>query len=86
MHTLFVENIRCSGCAATIHRTLEAIGATEIEVSPEAKTISWKNAEISAVRSTLSQIGYPETGSPEAKKLTKKARSIMSCAIGKITK
>jgi len=85
-----VENIRCSGCANTITKklmSLDDVQSVDISISEQIVTIE---TEGEAVRSpyveALVAMGYPEQGSVEGiAALTGKAKSIVSCAIGKVT-
>ncbi|HIM58112.1 MAG TPA: copper chaperone, partial [Gammaproteobacteria bacterium] len=82
-----VENIKCGGCAGTITKKLtSAFDTQDIEVNIEQGTISIdiddaKRAEVAKV---LLDLGYPETDSVHGFSSAKaKAKSFVSCAIGK---
>lgn len=79
-----VENIKCGGCAASITRRLRGIpGVIEVRVDVAAGCVTLES-EIplreQAVRA-LAELGYPEPG---ANKLSAKAKSFVSCAIGRV--
>ena len=83
-----VENIKCGGCAGTITKKLtSAFDTQDIEVNIEQGTISIdiddaKRAEVAKV---LLDLGYPETVSVHGFSSAKaKAKSFVSCAIGKM--
>lgn len=81
-----VVNIKCGGCARTITKTLEELGATEVHVDTITGRISFEGwPEKSDIISRLSALWYPEVWSAEAEQLLKKAKSYISCAIGKIS-
>ena len=82
METLHVVNIKCGGCEKNIASNLERAGLTNISVDTAAQTVSF-DGDPAAARTTLSKIGYPEAGTPEAESILKKAHSYISCAIGK---
>ena len=89
-----VENIKCGGCANSIKQKLNALqGVVETEVDIEAGSVAVKlEADvdqmrvISAVEDKLLTMGYPKVGSVEGLKATAtKAKSFVSCAIGKMS-
>lgn len=85
-----VENIRCGGCANTITKKLnetDGINAVEVAIEDQIVTIETDDESIrdSAVKALLA-MGYPEQGSVEGLEALKgKAKSVVSCAIGKIS-
>ncbi|MDG2395562.1 heavy-metal-associated domain-containing protein [Candidatus Thioglobus sp.] len=85
-----VENIKCGGCAGSITKKLSADFATDkIEVNIEQGIINIdidesKRDELAQV---LLDLGYPEIDSVHGFDSAKaKAKSFVSCAIGKIDK
>jgi copper chaperone len=83
-HTYQIQNIRCGGCAATIRRRLGEAGIEVLEVSPEAQSVrigSDEPARIAEGAAILKALGYPLAG--EDSGLVDKAKSFVSCAIGK---
>ena len=85
-----VENIRCGGCANTITKklmTLDGVERVDIAIEEQIVTIeavddSSRDAYIKA----LLAMGYPEQGSVEGIAALKgKAKSVVSCAIGKVS-
>lgn len=87
--TIDVENIRCGGCANTItNKLLEDGRITKVDIDIDAQRVTLTgdvDARASAV-STLRHLGYPERGTATGlKALESKARSVVSCAVGKIT-
>ncbi|MBD3798763.1 heavy-metal-associated domain-containing protein [Sulfuricurvum sp.] len=89
--TFEVANIRCGGCVNTITKALQEVGFTEVEVDlscePRKVTVEIANEVQSAYfKAILRSLGYPlatdERGFGEEAIL--KAKSFVSCAIGKI--
>jgi copper chaperone len=88
---LYLENIKCGGCGKTIEKSLSTFGLKNISVSPEENTVEFDTAQseekIPAVLEKLKSLGYPLVDSEEGlKALTLKAKSYISCAIGKMSK
>jgi copper chaperone CopZ len=85
-----VENIKCGGCAGSITKKLVEVFDTEnIEVNIEQGTISIDvdDARRDEVAKVLLNLGYPETDSVEGFDSAKaKAKSFVSCGIGKMDK
>lgn len=84
--TIEVQNLKCGGCANTIKKKLSEINdLSEIEVNNDTHTVSFnyenENTFIEA-KELLNAIGYPVTGDKNA--LTTKAKSFVSCAIGRM--
>lgn len=87
-HTIDVENIKCGGCANTITgKLLKIEGTRNVQVDIENGRVTVEapdNARASLV-ATLLASGYPEKGSVEGMKAAAaKAKSFVSCAIGKM--
>lgn len=84
--TIEVQNLKCGGCANTIKKKLSEINnLSEIEVNNNTHTVSFnyenENTFIEA-KELLNTIGYPVTGDKNA--ITTKAKSFVSCAIGRM--
>ncbi len=85
-----VENIRCGGCANTISKKLTAIeGVDAVDVAIEDQTVtidSIDDSVLDEVVAALYKMGYPERGSVKGvDALKEKAKSVVSCAIGKVS-
>jgi copper chaperone len=84
-----VENIRCGGCANSIETRLRKLdGVSKVSVDIEQGRVSVDAVDDRRERlvSTLLQSGYPEKGSAAGiKAATAKAKSFVSCAIGKVS-
>lgn len=85
-----VENIRCGGCANTISKKLSAIegvDAVDVAIEDQVVSIDSENENVrDDVVAALYKIGYPERGTVEGvDALKEKAKSVVSCAIGKVS-
>ena len=83
---LIIQNLKCGGCEATILERLSGLqNITNISIDQEESEISFEYISpdtIETVKSELSKLGYPVVG--EKNNLSKKAKSYVSCAIGKM--
>lgn len=86
--TVTIQNLKCGGCEATILKKLKAErGILEVTVDVENSTVSFDydtQNTLEKVQNTLSRLGYPIVG--EQNSFTKKAKSYVSCAVGRIGK
>lgn len=89
--TFEVLNVKCEGCAATLKKKLfEEFGRVEVDLEKEPRQITLEIADeqIDVLRGALKKMGYPmaseKMGFVEAN--SAKAKSFVSCAIGKIEK
>lgn len=83
--TLQIENLKCGGCAATIKKGILAIdGVENVEVNLEESSVSITSTKnnLKEVKIKLSKLGYPEIGDKNT--VLHKAKSFVSCAVGKI--
>lgn len=84
--TLQIQNLKCGGCAHTIETRLNELeGISNIIVDNDAHSVSFnynKIKELESAKTVLSTLGYPVAGASNP--LTKKAKSFVSCAIGKM--
>ena len=84
MTTIQIENLKCSGCAATIKKRILGIHSVEqVDVNVETSEvhITHQTDVISEIKEKLSKLGYPEKGSRNS--TVNKAKSFVSCAIGR---
>ncbi|WP_233861282.1 heavy-metal-associated domain-containing protein [Tenacibaculum piscium] len=84
---IYIENLKCGGCANTIINGLTAIqGVNEVKVDVEKSLVTLNATEESLILSKekLAKLGYPEVGSENT--VLHKAKSFVSCAVGKINK
>jgi copper chaperone CopZ len=84
--TLNIQNLKCGGCAHTITTRLEALeGISNVVVNNNTHSVAFNYTEakeLESAKSLLSTLGYPVEG--ESNPVTKKAKSFVSCAIGRI--
>jgi len=83
-HIIEVENIKCGGCMNSIKNALTKIeGVSEVSIDKETETIEVESTtEREKLVKIVSDIGYPEKGNNT---LLKKAKSYVSCAVGKMS-
>ena len=85
---LYIENLKCHGCANTIKREInrmpETIGIT-LNFEESKIVIEYDSDEdmLEIFQKKLAKLGYPERGK---KNLANTAKSYVSCAIGRIHK
>ena len=86
--TIRIQNLKCSGCENTIKHNLEEIKSVKnILINQEDGAVTFNydgETVLEKVKNRLMKIGYPEIG--EENKLGTKAKSYVSCAIGKMSK
>lgn len=84
-HQIIVENIKCGGCMHSIQTALQKIeGLEQAHIDLETETITVTGTvDREVIVKVLSKLGYPEIGKND---LLKKAKSFVSCAVGKIQK
>lgn len=85
-----IQNLKCGGCANTIVLQLskiEGISSSDVTVNNDTDEV-FLNLEdetvLEKVTKKLSDLGYPLLG--ETNTLPKKAKSFVSCAVGRLTK
>ncbi|MFM7896022.1 MAG: heavy-metal-associated domain-containing protein [Flavobacterium sp.] len=85
--TIHKQNLKCGGCANTITKgisSIEAIQNVSVNVDESTVTFSYETEDqVNEVKNKLKSLGYPEDG--EANTLGDKAKSYVSCAIGKMS-
>ncbi|MEJ2422977.1 MAG: heavy-metal-associated domain-containing protein [Candidatus Thiodiazotropha sp.] len=88
--SLYIDNIKCGGCANTIRKRLQELdGVTGVTVTVEEGLVEVEADEglRPQLIATLEHAGYPERGSVEGLASVKaKAVSFVSCAIGRMDK
>jgi len=83
MNILKVVNIKCGGCEKGIISALEREGLRDVKVNVASQTVSFEG-DFKIAKKKLNSMGYPEAGSKEVESLLKKAKSYISCAVGRI--
>jgi copper chaperone len=82
-----VENIKCGGCTRSIQQRLaqiEGVLTATADNQSGLVTVTFEPALVSSTTlvDTLSSMGYPLIGQNS---LNRKARSFVSCAVGRLT-
>ena len=80
-----IENLKCGGCAATIKKGVLSINGVEevsVDVEKSIVSITSESSILEEIKSKLSKLGYPEVGDKNT--LVHKAKSFVSCAVGRI--
>ncbi|VAW51733.1 Heavy metal transport/detoxification protein [hydrothermal vent metagenome] len=84
-----VENIKCGGCAGTISKRvneLDSVDGCQVDVENGMVSITGNASARNEVAQLLLTLGYPENGTAEGLKAVKaKAKSFVSCAVGKMS-
>lgn len=85
MKQVYIENLKCGGCAATIVKGISAINSvSNVNVDVEKSLVTYNatdEADI-VVKEKLSKLGYPEVGDKNT--VLHKAKSFVSCAVGRV--
>ncbi|TXD46911.1 heavy-metal-associated domain-containing protein [Polaribacter sp. IC073] len=80
-----IENLKCGGCAATIKKgllSLENVDEVEVNVEKSIVSITSETENLVLIKEKLSKLGYPEVGDKNS--IVHKAKSFVSCAVGKM--
>ena len=86
---LYIDNIKCDGCAGTIKKELlnfqEVINVL-VNKEEETVDVEYENGiSIDTIKEKLFRLGYPEKNTVTGfTKMAANAKSFVSCAIGKI--
>jgi copper chaperone CopZ len=84
---IYIQNLKCSGCANTIIKNVSSVeSVSNVTVNVEDNSVNFdlvNDEKLEEIKSILKKIGYPEDG--EANSLGSKAKSYVSCAIGKMS-
>lgn len=83
MEKIEVVNIKCGGCSNHIKKELEKLNVKNINIDLEKQIVSF-DGDLKIVEKKLIELGYPSVDSEEAKSILKKAKSYVSCAIGRM--
>jgi copper chaperone len=87
-YTISVENIKCGGCANTISsklNALDSVSGCQVDIASGVITIDGDESHKSVIAQVLLKLGYPESGTAEGlKAAAAKAKSFVSCAVGKM--
>ena len=81
-----IQNVKCTGCVGRISEKLSKIdGVSDVSFDEALDNIVFNVAsddQINQVKETLAKMGYPLSGMENT--LTDKAKSYVSCMIGRI--
>ncbi len=84
--SIYVQNLKCGGCAKTITDSISAIeGISSAEVAVDTAQVSFEYREetqLAQVREKLKALGYPSVDDPNS--LLDKTKSFVSCATGRL--
>lgn len=87
-NTFNIQNLKCGGCANTIINQLSKLeGVSKVIVDNDTNEVSFEafsETEVDTAKNKLSHLGYPIVG--DANSLPKKAKSFVSCAVGRMSK
>ncbi|MFY0630196.1 MAG: heavy-metal-associated domain-containing protein [Flavobacteriaceae bacterium] len=84
---IYIENLKCGGCAATIKKGIIGIRSVEnVEIDVETSEVKVAHTQdvVTSIKDKLSKLGYPETGDKNT--VLHKAKSFVSCAVGRLEK
>jgi len=83
---LSIQNLKCTGCASSIRSALKALDfvkSVDVDVDHNTVDVSYEQeANLPEIVETLRKLGYPQVG--DTNPLSTKAKSYVSCAIGKM--
>lgn len=83
---LSIQNLKCHGCAHTITSQLSKLdGISEVVVLNDTDSVKFNytnTSQLDAVIKNLSELGYPVEG--ESNAFHQKAKSFVSCAVGRM--
>ena len=86
--TIKIQNLKCHDCANTIITQLtklEGISGVTVNNDTDEVTLNFESdSQLVTVNKKLSELGYPLVG--ENNSLPKKAKSFVSCAVGRMSK
>jgi copper chaperone len=84
--TVIIQNLKCAGCMGTITKSLSTIpDVVDLHIELEDSAVSYTYASedtLALVQNKLAHLGYPIDGDKNT--ISSKAKSYVSCAIGKM--
>jgi copper chaperone len=85
--SLQIQNVKCNGCATTITNKLsELINVSNVVIDLENGSVTFDYTDelaLFSAKETLKINGYPQVG--EVNPFVTKAKSFVSCAIGRMS-
>lgn len=85
MSYIEVVNIKCGGCEKSIIDSLLKAGLSNVRVEVAEQKVYF-DGDTEIAKKILAKIGYPAANSPEARSIAKKAKSYVSCMLGRLKK
>lgn len=86
--SIMIQNLRCGGCANTITNKLSSIiNISNVKVDIDESKVSFNHTNTEdalMVKERLKNLGYPSI--EDSNSFTSKAKSLVSCATGKLSK
>jgi len=86
--TLQIQNLKCGGCGHTVTTklsTLDNISNVSVDVDNDSVSFDYIDEnDLENAKNKLLALGYPVVG--EANPLSAKAKSFVSCAVGRMGK
>ena len=85
--TILIENLKCGGCAATIKKGIlgiDSVSEVDVDVETSEVKVSHTKDIVSTIKERLAKLGYPESGDKNT--ILHKAKSFVSCAVGRLEK
>ena len=84
-----VLNVKCGGCAGTLKSKLkDKFGEVEVDLdkTPRVITLDMEESQMEELKESLRSLGYPLTTDELStfQNIETKAKSFVSCAIGKM--
>jgi copper chaperone CopZ len=82
-----IQNLKCGGCASTITKNIseiENVSMVEVNIEESSITFDAENNGPEDVKNKLASLGYPLED--ELNSTLSKAKSYVSCMVGKMTK
>lgn len=87
MEEINIQNLKCGGCASTITKKISQMNCVKsVTVNIENASVFVElidKKQLHEVKEKLSSLGYPEETEPNS--FSKRAKSMLSCSVGKIT-
>jgi len=85
---IYLQNVKCNGCANSIvNRLAKIAGISNVHIEVEKAKLSFdcqNKAHILEVENALLAMGYPKVDDDNS--LATKAKSFISCGIGKMSR
>lgn len=82
--TLYLDNIKCHGCAHSISSKLEELKVNQHQIDVENGAIQMEydtEEQLESIKKVLKKLGYPER---DQSNLGDRAKSYISCLVGRI--